>query len=242
MAVPMQQSNDQPVFEVGPDGTGSFGWMSHVTDSIFGQDATDYDYQLISNVSGAAESMQAFAAAYSTGSEKDILVSFLNATMFGEMTEEQAADQQWLCQELEDDMAAAVNSCKDIPRPVSESEDLEKTAPRPVGRYGWIRSGIAVSGEFAMEVLKADMSKKFKDHFNNNPRSYCDVVNSVRACFSYSKAENFNYNYAVGLLDDALHYVDFNKYSCLAKNAIGRKKRTGAVACFSNRPTGCHAK
>ncbi|KAF2719355.1 hypothetical protein K431DRAFT_296092 [Polychaeton citri CBS 116435] len=120
VAAPVSEPVVRPVYELDPDNLSLFGWFSHVNDTIFGEDASDYDYRLGSDdpsgLIAAADSMEAYSAACATGDVMAIAVSFLNASTFGSVTVEEAADRDWLCRELNDDMAAEVGFCDGVYR------------------------------------------------------------------------------------------------------------------------------
>ncbi|THV45323.1 hypothetical protein BGAL_0502g00010 [Botrytis galanthina] len=90
---------------------GTYFYPSRVTATIFGADATNFDYHLASDGTAAMEALVAYTTAYATGDESQILISFLNATGAGTLTSTQASNPNFLCNELSGDMASNVSLC-----------------------------------------------------------------------------------------------------------------------------------
>ncbi|KAL2061897.1 hypothetical protein VTL71DRAFT_7275 [Oculimacula yallundae] len=99
------------LFEPAPGDFGTYLYPSRVAATIFGVDATEFDYHLASDSTAATEALAAYSAAYTSGEESRILVTFLNVTGAGTLTESQATDLKFLCGELSGDMATQVSSC-----------------------------------------------------------------------------------------------------------------------------------
>ena len=101
-------------------------WISNVAPTILGLDATDFDYSINESARDTiTESVNAYANAVSSGSQDDIVETFLNVTMGGFMTPAQANDMKWKCNELCYDQAITLTACDGlleydfVPRPVS---------------------------------------------------------------------------------------------------------------------------
>ncbi|KAG9557282.1 hypothetical protein KCU71_g6726, partial [Aureobasidium melanogenum] len=235
-AMPLNSSTaTSPLYDSGPDNYGVYIWILNVTSTVFGQDATNFDYHLAGESAPGVEAVHSFAAAFNANNDDEaILTTFLNATMAGTMTAEQAANRTWLCQELSGDMASTTQSCDGVD--LTEPTALEK---RGRGRFGWIASGAHISSKFAMEILQRSLESRIYDSFSHSPRSWCNAVNGVTACLSWSAVENWQHNYAVTLMSDALSYVDFDRFSAQANRAINGRKRGAADVCLSNRADGC---
>lgn len=118
-AMPATPVASPVLYEDAPRGQGVYIWVSNITDAIYGEDATNFDYQILGDTAGAIESIESFAAAYSTGDADATLVAFLNATMGGTMTAEQATNQEWLCGELSGNMASTVEACGGVTLPTA---------------------------------------------------------------------------------------------------------------------------
>ena len=206
-------------------------YLSHVTDTIFGEDTENYNYIAHSDSDRAIEASQQFADAWASKNQHEILVAFHNATMQGYMTSEQAADQEWLCDELYDLMRSRVDECKGIEkRDTTWTADIEARS-----RWSWIRSGRHVASQFGFNVLAGVLGNAAYANLPTSPRSICDHG----ACISWSKIETFNGYFAQAMVDDAISAVDLNHYSAQANGILGSRKRSGADVCMSNRADGC---
>ena len=206
-------------------------YLSHVTDTIFGEDTENYNYIAHSDSDRAIEASQQFADAWASKNQHEILVAFHNATMQGYMTSEQAADQEWLCDELYDLMRSRVDECKGIEkRDTTWTADIEARS-----RWSWIRSGRHVASQFGFNVLAGVLGNAAYANLPTSPRSICDHG----ACISWSKIETFNGYFAQAMVDDAISAVDLNQYSAQANGILGSRKRSGADVCLSNRADGC---
>ncbi|TGO10545.1 hypothetical protein BTUL_0132g00180 [Botrytis tulipae] len=94
-----------------PAGFGTYFYPSRVAATIFGADATYFDYHLASDGTAATEALAAYTTAYASGNESQILISFLNVTGAGTLTSTQANNPNFLCNELSGDMASYVSLC-----------------------------------------------------------------------------------------------------------------------------------
>ena len=213
-------------------------YISNVTDTIFGQDAHDYDFIVHPEPEGAVEAVHLFDAAWATGDESKILVAFLNVTMFGTMTPAQAADTTWLCGELDDTMKPNVNECAGVQkRDTIEASVIEKRSI-----WNWVRSTRHVSSQFAMNVLAGVLGNAIYSNLPTSPRNWCTSgggPGAVIACISWSAVEAFPGYLAQEMVQDAISSQDLNTYSVQANKVLGSKKRSAADVCLSNRPTGC---
>ena len=205
--------------------------LSTVTDTIFGEDTDNYDYIVHSDSERAVEASQQFSDAWASGNQHDILVTFHNATLQGHMTSEQAADQEWLCNELYSSMRSHVEECNGIEkRDTTGTIDIEARS-----RWSWIRSGRHVATQFGFNVLAGVLGNAAYANLPASPRSICDQG----ACISWSKVETFNGYFAQSMVQDAISAVDLNQYSAQANGILGSRKRSGADVCLSNRADGC---
>ena len=228
-AMPTTVATESGLFLRAPDGPTSI-FLSKVTDTIFGQDTDNYDYIAHSDSDRAIEASHQFAAAWASGNQHDILVTFHNATMQGYMTSEQAADKEWLCNELYGSMHSYVEECKWIEKRDTTWTDIEARS-----RWNWIRSGAHVASQFGFNVLAGVLGNAAYANLPTSPRSICDQG----ACISWSKVETFNGYFAQAMVDDAISAVDLSQYSAQANGILGSRKRSGADVCMSNRPDGC---
>lgn len=86
-------------------------YIFSVTDTVFGQAATNYDFLVYPKLENSVEAIHKFKAAWDSGNELNILTIFINTTMYGTMTGNQAADRNWLCNQLDDSMLENVGAC-----------------------------------------------------------------------------------------------------------------------------------
>lgn len=106
-------------------------WFSNITDTIWGEDATNFDYVLNGNsgnmqhFESAIESVQYFARVWLDGDASTLLVAFHNYSLSGTLSAEQAADKQWLCYELGCPMNRIAEVCKDLDAPCPTWERAE---------------------------------------------------------------------------------------------------------------------
>lgn len=106
-----------PLYELDSRGSRVTIFMSNVTPTIFGEDATNFDYIMNGEPDRAIESLRVFAAAHSTNETDAILLAFVNATMGGTMKPDQAANMTWLCNELSGNQASTLGVCDGHIRP-----------------------------------------------------------------------------------------------------------------------------
>lgn len=206
-------------------------YLSKVTATIFGEDTDSYDYVVHSDSDRALEASQQFSDAWASGNQHDILVMFHNATMQGYMTPEQAADREWLCNELYSPMRSHIHECNDIEkRETTEIVDIEARS-----RWRWIKSARHVATQFGYQVLINVFANAATANLPTSPRSIC----AQGACFSWSKVETINGYLAQEMVQDAISAVELNEYSAQANGILGSRKRSGADVCLSNRANGC---
>jgi len=257
-AAPTGSTTPTGLYEEAPQGQGKFYWLSNVTDTIFGEDATGFDYHMSLDHPGSIESIETYAEAFASGDPETLLLAFVNATASGTVTPEQGSNKTWLCNDLGVSMASQAEACQGIivtepiRYPVNgdagvdeaegnlEKNDIQERQPR--SRWHWIVSGAHIAGEAAMEVVQRTLQADLYADFNKSPRSYCEVLNNVKACLSWSRvAPGFSHYYAQEMVTDALNVVDFNHKSAEAYNILntGSRKRALADVCLSNRPKNC---
>ena len=229
-AMPTAVAAESGLFLRAVDGPTSI-FLSKVTDTIFGQDTDNYDYIVHSDSDRAIEASHQFSAAWASGNQHDILVTFHNATMQGFMTSEQASDKEWLCNELYSSMRSHVEECNGIEkRDTIWTADIEARS-----RWSWIKSGRHVATQFGFNVLAGVLGNAASANLPSSPRSICDQG----ACFSWSKVEAFNGYLAQQMVQDAISAVDMNSNSAQGDGILGSRKRSGADVCLSNRADGC---
>ncbi|KAM0420471.1 hypothetical protein ACHAPT_011764 [Fusarium lateritium] len=198
-------------------------YISKVTDKIFGQDATHYDFSVIGSEKDLAiAAVHEYAAACDGGDEGKILVTFVNATMAGHMKYEQADDAAWLCGELDEVMLPHVSQCVHV-----EKRDILEAR----SRWNWSTSRSHVASSFGAQVLAGYLGNLAWTIFPINPRSVC----SSGACLSWAKPiAGFTGYFAQQLVQDALSAADLNQFSVEAYGGVN-----GIDICISNRATGC---
>ncbi|KAL6411884.1 hypothetical protein AUP68_04263 [Ilyonectria robusta] len=201
-------------------------YLSKVTDKIFGQDATHYDYIVIESEKDLAiAAAHQYAAAWTSGDDDQILVAFVNATMAGHMKEEQASDNNWLCGELDSVMLPHVSKCAGV-----EKRDIA-VAIEARSKWSWTRSKAHVANNFGVQVLAGYLGNFAWNTFPASPRSVC----TSGACLSWAKPLNaFSGYFAQQLVQDALSAVDFNQFSAETYGGV-----SGVDVCISNRASGC---
>ena len=128
---------------------GTYFYPSRVAATIFGADATDFDYHLASDVTTATEALAAYTTAYSTGDESQILITFLNVTGAGILTSTQASNPNFLCNELSGDVASYVSLCSSH---IVVRDTLVPTLEKR-SRWNWIKSGAHVASNTAVNIL-----------------------------------------------------------------------------------------
>jgi hypothetical protein len=120
------------IWEILPGAKGINVWFSNITDSIWGEDATDFDYYLngrssdMRHFDSAIESVEHFAKVFPEGDPDTVLIAFHNYSMSGTLSAERAADKRWLCYELDCPMNKIAEACKDldVPCAVEGREEL----------------------------------------------------------------------------------------------------------------------
>ncbi|KAF7554784.1 hypothetical protein G7Z17_g2667 [Cylindrodendrum hubeiense] len=202
-------------------------YISNVTDKIFGQDSTKFDYIVIrSEKDLAISATNQYAAAWTAGRDDETFVAFINATMAGHMEEDQASDISWLCGELDNAMLPHVSKCANV-----KKRDMA-VALEARSRWSWSTSKSHVATDIAVRGLGSFLSHMAWHTFPLEPRSVC----TNGACLSWSKPLTaFTNNFAQLLVDDALTAVDFNNFSAEAYRGIN-----GVDICISNRASGCN--
>ncbi|KAH0284145.1 hypothetical protein M436DRAFT_40084 [Aureobasidium namibiae CBS 147.97] len=222
------------LFEEVPGTPGAFIYLSNVSPTIFGEPATDFDYHVSPEPSLAIEAVQRYASAVASTDTDDILTTFLNVTMAGTMTADQAADLHWKCNELSGTMATSVDACAAFSTIGERSADLEKRS-----RWSWVRSAAHVANRGAVQILYGALGNAAYANFPSSPRSWCNNADGSNACISWSTVESWNHNYAQQMVSDAMSVVDFNQWSAQANRILGSRKRSAADVCISNRADGC---
>lgn len=222
------------LFEEAAGTPGAFIYLSNVSPTIFGAPATDFDYHVSPEPALAIEAVQSYASAVASAISDDVLTTFLNVTMAGTMTAEQAADLHWKCNELSGDMAASVDTCATFNAVDKRSVDVSKRS-----RWGWVRSAAHVANNGAVQILYGALGNAAYANFPSSPRSWCNNADGSNACISWSAVESWNHNYAQQMVSDALSVIDFNSWSAQANRILGSKKRGTADVCISNRADGC---
>jgi hypothetical protein len=110
-------------WEILPDAKGINVWFSNITDTIWGEDATGFDYYLngrsgnMRHFDSAIESVEHFANVFPDGDPDTLLIAFHNYSMGGTLSAERAADKQWLCYELDCPTNKIAEACKDLEVP-----------------------------------------------------------------------------------------------------------------------------
>jgi hypothetical protein len=120
------------LWEIEPNAKGITVWFSNITDTIWGEDATGFDYYLngrhgnMRHFDGAIESVEHFANVWPGGDADTVLVAFQNYSMGGTLSAERAADKLWLCYELDCPMNRIAEACRDLKVPciVEERKEL----------------------------------------------------------------------------------------------------------------------
>ncbi|KAI5210960.1 hypothetical protein E4T42_03923 [Aureobasidium subglaciale] len=232
-ALPVEGASPS-LYETSSDTPGAFIYLSNVSPTIFGAPATDFDYHVSPEPALAIEAIQGYASAVSSGVTDDVLTAFLNVTMAGTMTADQAADLNWKCNELSGDMAASVDACAQYSTVQERSVDIEKRS-----RWSWVRSAAHVANRGAVQILYGALGNAAYANFPSSPRSWCNNADGSNACISWSRVESWNHNYAQQMVSDALGAVDFDNWSAQANRILGSKKRAAADVCISNRADGC---
>jgi hypothetical protein len=119
------------LWEISPGAEGITVWFSNITDTIYGQDATDFDYYLVGHsgnmraFDAAIESVEHFAKVFPGGDADVVLIAFLNHSMLGMLSAEEAADKEWLCRELDCQMNEVAEACEGVEAPCSVWERVE---------------------------------------------------------------------------------------------------------------------
>jgi hypothetical protein len=119
------------LWEILPDAKGINVWFSNITDTIWGEDATDFDYYLngrsgdIRHFDSAIESVEHFANVFPDGDSDTVLIAFHNYSMGGTLSAERAADKLWLCYELDCPMNKVAEACRDLDVPCVVEERRE---------------------------------------------------------------------------------------------------------------------
>jgi hypothetical protein len=128
---PKPMSSPADLWEILPGATGINVWFSNITDTIWGEDATDFDYYLngrsgdMRHFDSAIESVEHFAKVFPESDPDAVLVAFHNYSMSGTLSAERAVDQRWLCYELDCPMNKIAEACEDLDVPCSVEERAE---------------------------------------------------------------------------------------------------------------------
>jgi hypothetical protein len=224
------------LYAADPNAAGTFLWLSNVSPTIFGQDATRFDYYLYSPSASAADAVDQYAKTMAVGTEDDIVTAFLNATMAGTLSNEQAADAAWKCLELGELMASKVASCQahghhTVERRADVAEpDLSKRS-----RFNWEQSSSHVPSNNAVQALHTTLGINPSYQFPSSPRSFCNTFNDgTNACLSWSSVQTFDHDDGQYYIEDAASVVNFDRTSAEARGILN-----GADVCISNRANGC---
>jgi hypothetical protein len=240
LAAPVASTTLRPLYETFPDYDGVTIYFSNLNDTIFGEDAESFDYHVARDKHLSIESIEHLAKIQYSEDAHSVLLAVTNATLLGMVTAEQGTNNTWLCNELGPDMARHSVACDGINIvPSAWFEDAKSDALTKRGRWTWIRHAAHISSSAAMEVLHRNLGNEVNSYFANSPRDFCDKLNGVRACLSWSQVERFDHYYARVMLEDAISQTDFNRYSVIAKNILSNQKRSLADVCFGDRPKGC---
>lgn len=122
------------LWEISPDGKGITVWVSNVTDTIFGEDAEDFDYYLGGDVEnpgnmrhfdGSIQSVEHFAKVFNNGDPDALLIAVENVSMMGGLDAGRAADKAWLCMDLDCPMNRVAEACTKFQAPCSVWERIE---------------------------------------------------------------------------------------------------------------------
>ncbi|KAK6008306.1 hypothetical protein QM012_000209 [Aureobasidium pullulans] len=222
------------LFQESSEVPGAFIYLSSVSPTIFGAPATDFDYHVSPEPAMAIEAIQSYVSAVSSAVTDDVLTTFLNVTMAGTMTAEQAVDLHWKCNELSGDMAASVDSCASFNTVDKRAVDIEERS-----RWNWMRSASHVANQGAVQILYGALGNAAYANFPSSPRSWCNNADGSNACISWSAVETFTHYFAQQMVSDALSVTDFNRWSVQAQRILGSRKRAAADVCISNRADGC---
>ncbi|KAF4467502.1 hypothetical protein FALBO_5639 [Fusarium albosuccineum] len=142
-------------------------YISKVTDQIFGQDATHYDYSTIESEKDLAiAALHQYAAAYINGAASG--VAGYNII---------ARNMTWLCGELNNDMLPQVSECAHVEKRV-RAVGLEKRS-----RFRWASDRKNVPSRFGMQALASYFGSLAWNTFSKSPRTYCQSG----ACISWQK-------------------------------------------------------
>lgn len=120
------------LWEILPGAKGINVWFSNITNTIWGEDATGFDYYFngrsgnMRHFDSAIESVGHFANVFPDGDPDTVLIAFHNYSMGGTLSAERAADKQWLCYELDCPMNKVAEVCKvlDVPCVKEGREEL----------------------------------------------------------------------------------------------------------------------
>lgn len=177
-----------------PGQPGTYFWISKANSTIFGDDASLYDYYLHSDAAAAQEAVQAYAEAIvAHAKDSEVLNFFLNATLAGTLSFDQATNETWKCLEVSDTIKSAIPDCQTVSA-VDRKETSRKTEEEhSVSRrslYKWILSTAHKSSSFAMNTLASVLGNAVYSNLPTSPRSFCNTASDgTNACFSWSSLE-----------------------------------------------------
>jgi class 3 adenylate cyclase len=125
-----QMASPAGLWEISPGAENITVWFSNITDTIYSQDATNFDYQLLGDgkmrdFDAAIESVEHFAQVFAGGDADAVLVAFSNHSMLGRLSAEEAANKEWLCRELDCLMNKVAEACEDVEAPCSVRERIK---------------------------------------------------------------------------------------------------------------------
>ena len=112
---------------VPPPGQGIYIWLSSISPTFYGQSSSDFDFQQVgTDFDSAIESAETLSRVFPTANPDgdELMVAFLNATQGGTMTDAEAKDRHWLCNELGPKMAPQTRACEGIEMTAWGREEL----------------------------------------------------------------------------------------------------------------------
>jgi hypothetical protein len=119
-----QMASPAGLWEIAPGAESITVWFSNITDTIYGQFATNFDSESLGDgnvrdFDAAIESVEHFAKVFAEGDADAVLVAFSNHSMLGRLSAEEAANKEWLCRELDCPMNQVAEACEGVGAPCS---------------------------------------------------------------------------------------------------------------------------
>ncbi|KAI5270993.1 hypothetical protein E4T47_05706 [Aureobasidium subglaciale] len=226
-----------PLFETTPGTPGAIIYVSNVASTNFGAFTEKFDFPISPESAMAIEAVHSSATAVTSGDSHEILTTFLNTTMAGSLTYEQATNMEWKCNEISTLVANDIDICSSINISKRSSNDESDLSKRQL--FNWLRSAKHVAWRASVQVLYGALGNALCDNFPYSPHFWCNNANGHNACVSWSNVENWSHDYAREMVADALIYVNFDRFSAQANRVLGSKNRHAADVCISNRAKGC---